>query len=127
MALQRCCFLSFTEYSKSFIHFRANNYYGKVTEFFRKNEIIGLADKICFKTFSAISYLWNELEEWSIITKNCELGVFELKQFGNRNWIHVGKPLSQCILPPSAINKLPELFWSVYKVVMVIARCNSAK
>jgi hypothetical protein len=42
---------------------------------------------------------------------NCDLGIFELKKFGNPNWIHVGKPFSQCVLPPSAINKLPELFF----------------
>lgn len=42
---------------------------------------------------------------------HANLGIFELKKFGNRNWIHVGKPFSQCILSPSAINKLPELFY----------------
>lgn len=91
--------------------YRANNFYGKVTDFFRRNSIISPVDKIDIYNFSTISNLWNELEEWTIITKNCDLGIFELKKFGNPNWIHVGKPFSQCVLPPSAINKLPELFF----------------
>lgn len=91
--------------------FRSNNYYGKVTEFFRKNSILSSDEKIWIWNFQTISHLWNALEEWSILTKNCDLGIFELKKFGNQNWIHVGKPFSQCVLPPSAINKLPELFY----------------
>ncbi|MCZ2128706.1 MAG: hypothetical protein LC109_00380 [Bacteroidia bacterium] len=91
--------------------FRANNFYGKVTEFFRRNGIIHPTEKIWIGNFSTLSHLYNELEEWSVITKNCDLGIFELKKFGNQNWIHVGKPFSQCVLPPSAINKLPELFF----------------
>ena len=91
--------------------FRANNYYGKVTEFFKKNGLIASNEKIWILNFSTISHLWNELEEWSVIAMNCDLGIFELKKFGNPNWIHVGKPFSQCVLPPSAISKLPELFF----------------
>jgi len=92
-------------------NFRANNYYGKVTEFFKRHGIIFPTDKIWIVNFSTISLLWNSLEEWSVITMNCDLGIFELKKFGNPNWIHVGKPFSQCVLPPSSLNKLPELFF----------------
>ncbi len=92
-------------------YFRANNYYGKVTEFFRRNGIIHSTEKIWIWNFSTLSHLYNKLEEWSVMAKNCDLGIFELKKFGNQNWIHVGKPFSQCVLPPSAINKLPELFF----------------
>ncbi|MBL7854251.1 MAG: hypothetical protein JNL17_07625 [Cyclobacteriaceae bacterium] len=91
--------------------FRANNYYGKVTEFFKRHGIIEPTEKIWIGNFSTLSHLYNKLEEWSVMTKNCDLGFFELKKFGNKNWIHVGKPFSQCVLPPSAINKLPELFF----------------
>lgn len=94
-------------------HFNATNYYGKINVFFKKYGILnGLTEQsIGTGNFQFISHLWNALEEWSIITKNCDLGIFELKKFGNQNWIHVGKPFSQCVLPPSAINKLPELFY----------------
>jgi hypothetical protein len=93
-------------------HFNASNYYGKVNVFFKRNGILSPSTEESISTgnFQHISNLWNQLEEWSIITKNCDLGIFELKKFGNPNWIHVGKPFSQCVLPPSAINKLPELF-----------------
>jgi hypothetical protein len=94
-------------------HFNATNYYGKVNVFFKKYEILNANTEGSIGTinYQQISHLWNELEQWSIITKNCDLGVFELKKFGNPNWIHVGKPFSQCILPPKAITKLPELFF----------------
>lgn len=93
--------------------FNAINYYGKVNVFFHKYQILNSFTERSIGTgnFQTISHLWNALEEWSIITKNCDLGIFELKKFGNPNWIHVGKPFSQCVLPPGAINKLPELFY----------------
>jgi hypothetical protein len=90
--------------------FNATNYYGKVNVFFKRNEIIDRYQTIGTNNFQNISHLWNALEEWSILTKNCDLGIFELKKFGNPNWIHVGKPLSQCVFPPRAIKRLPELF-----------------
>lgn len=94
-------------------HFSSNNFYGKVNIFFRKYGITNASRKEVIKTgnFHAISHLWDELEEWSIIKKNCELGVFELKKFGNQKWKYVGKPFSQCVLHPKVINKLPELFY----------------
>jgi hypothetical protein len=93
-------------------HFNATNYYGKVNVFFRKYEILNsiTEETICTGNFQSISPLWNSLEEWTVITNNCDLGIFELKKFGNKNWVHVGKPLSQCVFPPRAIKRLPELF-----------------
>lgn len=93
--------------------FYATNYYGKVNTFFKTFEILNkfTEQSIGTTNYQTISHLWNALEEWSVITMNCDLGIFELKKFGNQNWIHVGKPFSQCVLPPSAINKLPELFF----------------
>lgn len=93
--------------------FNTTNYYGKINVFFNKYGILNdkTESSIGTANYQSISHLWNELEEWSIITKSCDLGIFELKKFGNPNWIHVGKPFSQCVLPPSAISKLPELFF----------------
>jgi len=93
--------------------FYATNYYGKVNVFFKRYGILNsfTENSIGTTNYQNISSLWNALEEWAVITKNCDLGIFELKKFGNQNWIHVGKPFSQCVLPPSAINKLPELFF----------------
>ena len=93
--------------------FYATNYYGKVNIYFKRYKILNGSTEASIGTlnYQTISHLWNALEEWSIITMNCDLGIFELKKFGNKNWIHVGKPFSQCVLPPSAINKLSELFF----------------
>lgn len=53
--------------------------------------------------------LWEDLEKWTIIDKNTELGYFELHPF-NKNWVYVGKPLSQSIFPIQAIRQLPRFF-----------------
>lgn len=92
-------------------HFNATNYYGKINIFFKKYEILNEQQSIGTFNFQYISHLWNALEEWSVIEKNCDFGIFELKKFGNPNWKHVGKPFSQCVLPPIAINRLPKLFF----------------
>lgn len=94
------------------VHFNATNYYGRVNLFFKKNKILNTFTETNIGTwnFQNISHLWNQLEEWSIITRNCDLGIFELKKFGNPNWIHVGKPLSQCVFTPRAIERLPDMF-----------------
>jgi len=94
--------------------FKATNYYGKINSFFRENGLLNYCyggKIISTENFKMISELWDALEYWSIITKSCDLGIFEIKKFGNPNWIHVGKPLSQCVLPPAAIHKLPALFY----------------
>lgn len=93
--------------------YNANNYYGKINLFFYRYKIIDIHNipQIKSAKFKLLSKLWNSLEDWTIIEKDCDLGIFELKKFGNPKWIHVGKPFSQCVLPPSAIKKLPELFF----------------
>lgn len=93
-------------------HFSTTNYYDRVNRFFKKNKILNefVEKKIGTTNFQKISHLWNELEKWTIITKNCDLGIFELKEYGNPNWIHVCKPLSQCVFTPYGIERLPDLF-----------------
>lgn len=93
-------------------NFKSNNYYGRINEFLKKNGILNahVEKEIGSINFQKISHLWDSLEEWSIIAKNCDLGIFELKKFGNPNWIYVGKPFSQCLFTPREIRRLPELF-----------------
>lgn len=93
-------------------NFNANNYYGRVNDFFNKNGLLTNTSErsIGSANFQRISSLWDSLEEWSIMSKNCELGIFELKKFGNDKWVHVKKPLSQCLFTPKEIRRLPELF-----------------
>jgi hypothetical protein len=96
-------------YEENFI---SSAYYKKVNAFFHKYGFLNsfTEREIKWANFQTISPLFNELEEWTVITNNCDLGIFELKKFGNKNWVHVGKPLSQCVFPPKAIKRLPELF-----------------
>lgn len=95
-------------------NFKATNFYGRVNNFFRTNGIINSdQQKINTQKFKKLDQLWTDLEVWTIIERNCELGIFELKKFGNQNWIYVGKPLSQCILSPNTIKNLPEFFFEV--------------
>jgi hypothetical protein len=92
--------------------YNSNNYYGRVNDFFKAHGILNMFSikKIGSLNFRYLDVLWHDLEDWSIMIKNCELGFFELHQFQNKKWVHVGNPFSQCVFPPSAIRKLPELF-----------------
>jgi hypothetical protein len=90
----------------------ANNYYKRVNSFFRKYSLLNATTKeIDTINFRRLDNLWIALEEWSILTRNCELGIFELRKFGNPLWKFVGKPWSQCLLTPKAINRFGELFF----------------
>lgn len=86
---------------------RSDAYYPKLREFLKKHKLpdIPYQNENC-----NWNELWEDLEYWSRIIKNTELGCFELHPFKNENWVYVGKPLSQSILPPSAIGLLPKFF-----------------
>ena len=88
--------------------YSVNSYYPRLNDFIKSNKI--KSKKISVQNFKVLDELWQDLEEWSILIKNTELGIFELKKFGNPNWVHVGKPLSQCLFPPKAIKNLPVAF-----------------
>lgn len=92
--------------------FNTSNYYGRVNTFLNRYSLLNATPgrEINTGNFQQLNHLWQSLEEWSILTRNCELGIFELKKFGNPNWIYVGKPLSQCLLTPKAIRRLGEVF-----------------
>lgn len=95
--------------SSSEANYNSNNYYGRLNDFLKKYRLI--ADKEIGTTdFKNIDELWKEIEEWSILVMNSEIGYFELHPFTHKKWIHVGKPLSQAIFPVSAINRLHDLY-----------------
>lgn len=89
-----------------------NNYYDRVNAFFSEYHIIPntQAYKIGTSNFSRLDPLWEDLQDWSFDTRNCELGFFELHAFSNKRWIYVGKPLSQCVVPTYVLIRLPFLF-----------------
>lgn len=99
-------------FEKSLKKYRQNNFYDRVNDFFRKYSILDPDKKVTIKTtnFMQIDALWNSLEQWSIDQKNTELGYFEMHPFKNKNWVHVGKPLSQCIFSEKAIRNLNKFY-----------------
>ncbi|MDD5361400.1 MAG: hypothetical protein PHN88_04660 [Ignavibacteria bacterium] len=89
-------------------NFDPRNYYEPFKQFLEKNDLP--AEKIDTQNFKKLDVLWDDLLVWANNKKAGSLGVFQLHNFGNPNWIHVGKPLSQCLLSPSNLLKLPDLF-----------------
>lgn len=87
--------------------YKANNYYDRLSKFLDDNHIKqDLRNKLI-----KIDDLWQKLSFWANNSKNGELGLFKSVQFINTTWKYVGKPFSQCILPPKSIRKLPEFFY----------------
>jgi len=87
----------------------AYNYYNRLNRFLQNNQInetIGTNDL----RSNEINLIWRDLENWSNIQNNGDLGIFKFRPFINKNWIYVGKFFSQCVFPPKAIKRLPELF-----------------
>lgn len=84
--------------------FHSRNYYGRLKAFLNINNIKQKIDKL-----NAFENLWSDLEDWSIIAKDGNLGMFSLGNF-SKNYLYVGKPYSQCIFSQSSIKKLPNLF-----------------
>lgn len=91
---------------------RANNYYGRLNDFLKRNQI---NDTIGTNDFSInkINCLWGGLANWANVKNNGDFGLFNVIPFANINWIYVGKVFSQCVLPPKFLNRLPELFESI--------------
>ncbi|HQV31392.1 MAG TPA: hypothetical protein PKV71_05920, partial [Calditrichia bacterium] len=88
-------------------NYRADAYYPVVKDFLAENGLPHLPTQTERKNFNC---LWADLEEWSILTTDEMLGTFEVIPFKNEAWIYAGKPLSQCLIPPYALNLLPSLF-----------------
>ncbi|WP_276980016.1 hypothetical protein [Flavobacterium filum] len=88
--------------------FSVTNYYGKINTYVKKYRLG--QNNINTQVLSKLDILWTDLEEWSILTCNTNLGIFESKIFGNPYLKYVGKMFAQCVFPPKAIKKLPFAF-----------------
>ena len=86
--------------------YNSNNYYDRLNDFLIENGI----NQNLQNQLSKIENLWSDLRSWANIVNNGELGYFRLRNFIHPNWIYVGKVFSQCVFPPKAIKKLPEMF-----------------
>jgi hypothetical protein len=88
--------------------YNANNYYDRLADFLKENNIKqNLRGKL-----REIDGLWSDLSTWSNEIRNGELGIFKTIDFKHATWKFVGKPFSQCVLPPKAIRKLPDFFFA---------------
>lgn len=84
----------------------ANNYQEPVNNFYRTNALPELQYQNKQKNWLM---LWENLEKWSQGEKNRELGIFRIK-LNNEHWKYVGLPLSQCLISPFSLKKLPQIF-----------------
>lgn len=89
--------------------YSANNYYDRLNRFLNNNQINETINTNDFRN-NQINCLWDDLVNWTNIKNNGDLGLFKVIPFINSNWIYVGKVFSQCVFPPKAIKRLPELF-----------------
>ncbi|RZJ56302.1 MAG: hypothetical protein EOO44_00090 [Flavobacterium sp.] len=86
----------------------ATNYYDRLKDFLNENNIQqNLRNKL-----RDIDELWADLSNWSINTKNGELGCFKELLFTHETRKFVYKPFSQCVLTPKAIRKLSDFFYA---------------
>lgn len=70
--------------------------------------LIGLPEGSMLAGFERMFELWEDLEQWSVVDRRGELGIFRAKVVGG--WIHVGYPIAQTILSESERRVLPRIF-----------------
>jgi hypothetical protein len=86
--------------------YNSNNYFDRLADFLTENNI----DQNLRGKLRYIDCLWNDLSFWANERKNGGIGLFNTVVFKHTTWKFVGKPFSQCVIPPKAIKKLPEFF-----------------
>ncbi|MET7253993.1 hypothetical protein [Dyadobacter fermentans] len=84
----------------------SSNYYDRLGNFLSDNNV----NQNLRNRLKEIETLWSDLSSWANIVKNGEFGYFRMQRFTHQNWVYVGKMFSQCVFPPKAVKKLPELF-----------------
>lgn len=86
--------------------FRANTYYPRIRDFLQGNRLPKLPYQNQSRNWN---HIWEHLSDWSINIKKTDLGIFQVRNF-SAGWKYVGIPLSQCLIEPKALKKLPETF-----------------
>lgn len=85
-----------------------NNYWGRMDDFLKENRCPRILNGE-FKEHSVNSF-WNNLSQWANAENNGAFGLFRVNEFINNRFAYVGKPFSQCVMPPKVIEKLPVMF-----------------
>lgn len=83
--------------------FHGRDYYKRLNVFLLLNNFDETIESL-----KELDPLWKDLEDWTFVN-NGDLGFFVLQSLSN-NWKYVGKPFSQCLLPPRVIKRLPAVF-----------------
>ncbi len=86
--------------------FRANAYYPRIREFFKNNRLPDFPNMSQTRNWN---HIWQHLSEWSIKAKKTDLGIFQVRNF-SAAWKYAGIPLSQCLIEPKALKRLPQIF-----------------
>lgn len=87
--------------------FRANSFFPPLNDFLQKNGITSTRTG----TIQDVDWVWSNLEKWSKEYYKTDYGYFNEKRLGNHNWVYVNKAFSQCLLTPSNIREIPNIFW----------------
>ena len=95
----------FTEYQDD-IH--ANSYYTPINKILKRDLLPTWKHQTQELNWIPI---WQDLEEWSIIERNLQLGFFEYIKTGNH--VYVDYPRSQALLNPSFYSHLKELLFDL--------------
>jgi hypothetical protein len=83
-----------------------NNYYNRINNFLRQYKIPTLPNQNQTQNWN---HIWQHLSDWSIKTKKTDLGIFTVRNF-SKSWVYAGIPLSQCLIDPKALKRLPSIF-----------------
>ena len=107
--------LPLTDDATSFIN--ASDYYKRAAVFMKQNALPSVVPQTQTDNWNKA---WQKLEHWAIEKKHCAWGRFHLNEsFGGHKY--VGKPFSQCLIPPRVIRDLPKAFvragWVPYQLL----------
>ena len=76
----------------------------------RLRDLLGDLDRGMLPYFNQMWRLWDDLEDWTVVDRRGDLGVFQSRTIGG--YRHIGYPISQSILAEQDRRALPRIFYS---------------
>ena len=73
-------------------------------------ELLGKHQNGPVPSFDRMRQLWDDLENWTMLDKQGELGIFQSRTIGGNR--HIGYPLSQAVLVEQDRKALPQIFYN---------------
>lgn len=99
--------LPITEGENSEILTRRDAYNPYLTQFLQRNRLGNNPNQNENNNWND---LWQALADWSLREQNGRLGIFKNPEYKNQHWKYVGKPLTQCLVPPKTLSQTRQLF-----------------